>query len=201
MAFAQTVVPDGRRTIEPAQGSHPPPDLSFRHLTTEHGLSQDHVVAILQDHQGFMWFATGEGLNRYDGHSFVVYKNDPSDPGSLSHNFIREVFEDAQGYLWVAAYPGINKFDPRTERSTRYCHDPNNPKSFSGDSVESITTDSRGHLWFATRTPGWTGSTRRPKHSRTTSMTAPVGSSGGSGASSRIAAARSGSSATVACFI
>ena len=153
-ALAQTVVPDGRRTIEPAQGSHPPPDLSFRHLTTEHGLSQDHVVAILQDHRGFMWFATGEGLNRYDGNSFLVYKNDPSDPGSLSHNFIRDVFEDAQGYLWVAAYPVINKFDPRTERSTRYRHDPNNPNSFSGDSVESITSDSRGHLWFATADTG-----------------------------------------------
>ena len=138
----------------PLRRSHPPPDLSFRHLTTEHGLSQDHVVAILQDHRGFMWFATGEGLNRYDGNSFVVYKNDPSDPGSLSHNFIRDVFEDDQGYLWVAAYPVINKFDPRTERSTRYRHDPNNPKSFSGDSVESITSDSRGHLWFATADTG-----------------------------------------------
>src|ERR1700752_842938 len=154
IALAQTVVPGGRRTIEPAQGSHPPPDLGFRHLTTEHGLSQDHVVAILQDHRGFMWFATGEGLNRYDGNSFVVYKNDPSDPGSLSHNFIRDVFEDAQGSLWVAAYPVINKFDPRTERSTRYRHDPKNPKSFSDDSVESISSDSRGHLWFATGNPG-----------------------------------------------
>ena len=83
-----------------------------------------------------------------------MYKNDPSDPGSLSHNFIRDVFEDAQGYLWVAAYPVINKFDPRTERSTRYRHDPNNPKSFSDDSVESITSDSRGHLWFATANTG-----------------------------------------------
>ena len=153
-ALAQTVVPGDRRTIEPAQGSHPSPDLSFRHLTTEDGLSQDHVVAILQDRRGFMWFATGEGLNRYDGNSFLVYKNDPNDPGSLSHNFIRDVFEDAQGYLWVAAYPAINKFDPRTERSTRYRHDPNNPKSFSDDSVESITSDSRGHLWFATANTG-----------------------------------------------
>ena len=78
----------------------------------------------------------------------------PSDPGSLSHNFIRDVFEDAQGYLWVAAYPVINKFDPRTERSTRYRHDPKNPNSFSDDSVESITSDSRGHLWFATANTG-----------------------------------------------
>jgi hypothetical protein len=50
--FAQTVVPGGRHTIEPAQGSDPPPDLSFRHFTTEHGLSQDDVVAILQDFCG-----------------------------------------------------------------------------------------------------------------------------------------------------
>ena len=153
-ALAQTVVPGNRRTIEPTLESYPPPDLSFRHLTTEHGLSQDHVVAILQDHLGFMWFATGEGLNRYDGNSFLVYKNDPSDPGSLSHNFIRDVFEDAQGYLWVAAYPVINKFDPRTERSSRYRHDPNNPRSFSDDSVESISSDRRGHLWFATANTG-----------------------------------------------
>ena len=153
-ALAQSIVPGDHRTLESAQGGDPPPDLSFRHLTTEHGLSQDHVVAILQDHRGFMWFATGEGLNRYDGNSFRVYKNDPGDPGSLSHNFIRDVFEDAQGYLWVAAYPVINKFDPRTERSTRYRHDPNNPNSFSDDSVESITSDRRGHLWFATANTG-----------------------------------------------
>jgi signal transduction histidine kinase/ligand-binding sensor domain-containing protein len=154
VTLAQTVAHDGRHTLESAQGSQPPPDLSFRHVTTEHGLSQDHVVAILQDHLGFMWFATGEGLNRYDGNSFRVFKNDPSDPGSLSHNFIRDVFEDAQGYLWVAAYPVINKFDPRTERSTRYRHDPKNPNSFSDDSVESITSDRRGHLWFATANTG-----------------------------------------------
>ena len=117
LTLGQTVLPGGRRTIERAQGGYPPSELSFRHLTTADGLSQDDVVAILQDHRGFMWFATGEGLNRYDGHSFLVYKNDPSDPGTLSHNFIRDVFEDGEGYLWVAAYPVINKFDPRTERS------------------------------------------------------------------------------------
>jgi ligand-binding sensor domain-containing protein len=154
LTFGQTVAPGGRRTTEHAQGGYPPSDLSFRHLTTADGLSQDHVVAILQDHRGFMWFATGEGLNRYDGNSFLVYKNDPSDPGTLSHNFIRDVFEDGEGYLWVAAYPVINKFDPRTERSTRYRHDPKNVNSFSGDSVESITSDRRGHLWFATADTG-----------------------------------------------
>jgi signal transduction histidine kinase/ligand-binding sensor domain-containing protein len=153
-ALAQTA-PGGQPIIRPAAGGDGlPRDLKFSHLTTKDGLAQDNVVAILQDRQGFMWFATGEGLNRYDGHSFVVYRNDPKDPGSLSHNFIRDVFEDDQGYLWVAAYPAINKFDPRTERTTRYVHDPRNPNSFSGDSVESITRDRRGNFWFATADSG-----------------------------------------------
>ena len=152
---AQTPAPAGQPLIRQAADGHLlPRDLKFGHLTTKDGLAQDNVVAILQDRQGFMWFGTGEGLNRYDGNSFVVYKNDPKDPGSLNHNFIRTLFEDDHGYLWVAAYPGINRFDPRTERSTRYLHDPNDPKSFSGDSVASITADSRGHLWFATLDSG-----------------------------------------------
>ena len=154
-ALAQSAAPGGQSVIRHAAGGDGlPRDLKFTHLTTKDGLAQNNVVAILQDRQGFMWFGTGEGLNRYDGHSFVVYRNDPKDPGSLSHNFIRTVFEDDQGYLWVAAYPGLNRFDPRTERTTRYFHDPKNPKSFSGDSLASVTADSRGHLWFATLDSG-----------------------------------------------
>jgi PAS domain S-box-containing protein len=129
-------------------------DLRFAHLTTDHGLSQNNVVDILQDRRGFMWFATGDGLNRYDGNGFTIYKNNPTDPRSISDNFVRDLHEDAQGYLWVAAYPGVNKFDPTTERSTRYVHDPNNPKTLSGDSVESIARDSRGYLWFGTSENG-----------------------------------------------
>ena len=124
-------------------------DLKFTHLTTNDGLAQNDVVAILQDHRGFMWFATGEGLNRYDGNSFVVYKSNPDDPGSLSHNFIRDLVEDNHGYLWVAAHPGINRFDPTTERSTRYLHNPNNSNSLDSDAVWRITRDSHGYLWLA----------------------------------------------------
>jgi len=123
-------------------------DLKFAHLTTSDGLAQDNIVAILQDRRGFMWFATGEGLNRYDGNSFVVFKNNPDDPGSLSHNFIRDLVEDDHGYLWVVAHPGINRFDPTTERCTRYLPDPKNPNSLGSDAVWRITRDSRGYLWL-----------------------------------------------------
>src|SRR6266446_5958542 len=98
--------------------------LRFNHLTTNDGLSQSYVTAILQDRRGFMWFATRGGLNRYDGNTFVAYKHNPSDPGSLSSNFIQDLIEDDHGYLWMATNTGVNKFDPTTERVTRYLHDP-----------------------------------------------------------------------------
>jgi ligand-binding sensor domain-containing protein len=130
-------------------------NLKFTHLTTNDGLSQSNVKAILQDRRGFMWLATQDGLDRYDGNAFVVYKHNPNDPGSLSANLVMDLIEDDQGYLWIATYTGgVNKFDPRTERFTRYRHDPSNPNSIGGDSVNSIARDSRGYLWFGTEASG-----------------------------------------------
>ena len=129
-------------------------DLKFTHLTTNDGLSQGYVVDILQDRRGFMWFATRDGLNRYDGNAFVVYKNNPNDPDSLSSNFLQDLMEDDHGYLWIATNTGVNKFDPMTERCTRYVHDPKNPDSLGGASVKSIAQDSRGTLWLGTEDSG-----------------------------------------------
>jgi len=130
-------------------------DLKFSHLTTNDGLSQSYVNTILQDGRGFMWFATRDGLNRYDGNTFVVYKHNPNDPGSLSANFVEDLMEDDQGGLWVATFSaGVDKFDPITERFTHYRHDPSNPKSIGGDSVESLARDSRGYVWLGTGDSG-----------------------------------------------
>jgi hypothetical protein len=127
---AQTVVAGGQPVIRHEEpGTRPPSSLGFTHLTTKDGLSHNAVVDIVQGRRGFMWFATGEGLSRYDGHAFVAYKHHPNDPTSISDNSIRDLMEDDQGYLWVAAYPGVNKFDPRTERTTRYVHDPKDANS------------------------------------------------------------------------
>src|ERR1035437_2723215 len=79
-------------------------NMTFRHLTTDDGLSQDHILDILQDRRGFMWFATIDGLNRYDGSTFVVFKHDPNNPATLSNNFIVNLLEDIHGYLWIATY-------------------------------------------------------------------------------------------------
>lgn len=134
-----------------AQGGHAlMKHLKFTHLTTNDGLSQGYVTAILQDRHGFMWFATRDGLNRYDGNAFVVYKNNPNDPGSLSSNFLQDLIEDNHGYLWLATNSGVNKFDPTTERCIRYLHDPKDPNSIATAYVTSIARDDRGYLWFAT---------------------------------------------------
>ncbi len=125
--------------------------MAFGHLTTDDGLSQNYVYAILQDSQGFMWFATRDGLNRYDGNTFIVYKHNPDDTNSLSANFTVDIIEDDNGFLWIACNNGgVNKFNPTTGRFTRYMHDPDNPKSLSDNSVESMTKDSHGQLWFGT---------------------------------------------------
>ena len=90
-----------------SQDVHP----RFRHLTTSDGLSQGHVSAIVKDSKGFMWFATDEGLNKYDGYNFTIYKFDPDKPGSLSNSYINDIMEDKAGNLWIATAGGLDRFD------------------------------------------------------------------------------------------
>src|SRR5271170_4055935 len=81
-------------------------NLKFGHIGTDAGLSQSNVTCILQDSRGLMWFGTQDGLNRYDGYRFTVYKNDPLDPVSLSNNYIKDIKDDAKGNIWVATLGG-----------------------------------------------------------------------------------------------
>ncbi|MCJ8270184.1 MAG: hypothetical protein MJK04_12370, partial [Psychrosphaera sp.] len=77
------------------------PVLRFDQFSLKEGLSQASVLDILQDRQGFMWFATQDGLNRFDGYDFKVYRRDLSDPQSLSENYVNNIFQDSSGYLWL----------------------------------------------------------------------------------------------------
>ena len=132
-----------------------PPDLKFTHLSLEDGLSQTSVGNILQDNRGFMWFGTQDGLNRYDGYNFVVYRNDPANLNSLSDNKVLALIEAPSGALWIGTTTGgLNQFDPVSETFTRYRHDPNNPNSLKNNHVRSIWQDEVGILWLGTD-DGW----------------------------------------------
>jgi len=134
----------------------PPPvpvgeQVRFEHLTAEDGLSTDRVQYILQDSHGFMWIGTHEGLNRYDGNEFRVFKHKPEDKNSLSANFVWVIFEDRDGLLWVGTFGGgLNRYDPKTERFTRYRHDPDDPHSLGSDTIYAIHQDSSGNIWVGT---------------------------------------------------
>ena len=71
--------------------------LQFEHIGTSLGLSQSNVMCILQDSRGFMWFGTRDGLNKYDGYKFTVYKYDAANPNSLGQNTIQDIAEDPDG--------------------------------------------------------------------------------------------------------
>ena len=134
-------------------------DIRFARISTADGLSQTKVDRIVQDDQGFMWFGTQYGLNRYDGYNFKVFAHDPGNPNSLSGVYIRALFKDRDGTLWVGCDQFVNKFDPETETFTRY------PVPF----VSHISQDSAGMLWLATSTGLYgldpaTGRIRRYSH-------------------------------------
>ena len=98
-----------------------------------------------------MWFATANGLNRYNGHEFRGYLPDPADPASLSHNNVYALLEDRQGTLWVGTWhEGLNRHDRTTDRFTHYHHKPDDPRSLSHNSVNVLYEDRRGALWVGT---------------------------------------------------
>ncbi len=122
--------------------------LKFEHLSVAQGLSQSGVSCIWLDRQGFMWFGTSDGLNKYDGYSFTVYKHEAADSTSLSVDWVLSIYEDRAGTLWIGTFSGgLNCFDPVTEQFTRFVHDANNPQSLSNNQVNAVCEDHTGALW------------------------------------------------------
>ncbi len=125
---------------------------AFDRLSVEQGLSQSTVQAILQDRDGLMWFGTMDGLNRYDGYNFVVYRHDPERPTTtLSDNDVRMLFQDSDGAIWVAtAGGGLCRYEKSTGTFEQFIHDPSDPGALSGGNVTAMFEDSRNSLWVGT---------------------------------------------------
>jgi len=88
-------------------------------LTIKEGLSQNSALAIIQDKKGFIWIGTKDGLNRYDGIGFKVYRHS-KDKNSLVNNHVKSLYQDSDGNIWIGTYAGLNKFIPETEQFITY---------------------------------------------------------------------------------
>ena len=131
----------------PAYLRHP---YRFRHINTEHGgLSQNTVFAALQDRKGFLWIATGDGLNRYDGYSCKVFRHNPNDSTTISAHQILSIVEDSDGNIWCGTVKEINRYIPQTGTFERYYNQilgANNPTQVA----HNIFEDARKRIWVCT---------------------------------------------------
>jgi len=125
-------------------------NLSFDLYSQEHGLSNNQIHCVLQDRKGWVWIGTSQGVCRFDGYRFTVFKNDPDDSTSLKGNLVRTIFEDHLGQLWIGTENGgLNKYDREKERFQQlFYHGDQAP--LRNVSVASIQEDNQGNLWVGT---------------------------------------------------
>lgn len=92
----------------------------FQTIGIEHGLSLSGVTSVYQDQTGFLWLGTPDGLNRYDGYEFKVFKQQPGDSHTLTNSYITGIYEDKNQFLWVGTRSGLHRYDPRFDTFTAY---------------------------------------------------------------------------------
>src|SRR5215469_3587202 len=124
-------------------------DIRFKRLSSSQGLSQVRVSQIIQDNQGFIWFGTQNGLNRYDGYKFKIFKHDAKRPESLSGVYIYSLFKDRTGQIWVGSDEFLDRFDPVTEAFTHYRFELSSSNTLRVK-VNHISQDPGGMLWVST---------------------------------------------------
>jgi len=123
----------------------------FHNISHDEGLSQSFVYTIIQDQQGYMWFGTQEGLNRFDGFEFTVFVHDPNDPQSITDETIRTMIKDRSGNMWIGTDAGgLSRYDQASQTFTNYLHDPTDSTSIGDNRVRVVYEDSSGVLWIGT---------------------------------------------------
>lgn len=127
-------------------------DRKFRTIGTSEGLSVGFVQSILEDQSGFMWFATQDGLNRYDGYEMKLFQHNPKDKNSISSNNISSLIQDKNGKFWIGTNGGgLDMYDGLSEKFTHFSFSETDPFSISNDYINCIFQDSKGDLWIGTQ--------------------------------------------------
>jgi len=129
--------------------------IRFSRLGTDQGLSHSNATAIFQDSRGFMWIGTRDGLNKYDGYQFTVYRSKAGDPAAISNSFITSIAEDASGDLWIGTWGGgLNRYDRGKRRFVRFdLPDPGNG-NHRADFINALIKDRSGRIWIGTNGGG-----------------------------------------------
>ena len=128
----------------------------FERVTSRDGLSQNNVYSITQDHKGFIWIGTEDGLNRYDGYQFTVYKNKTSDTLSLSDNFVNICYVTSSGDLWLGTeFGGLNRFNSSNDDFSVWKRNPTDANSICSNFIDAISEDRQGNLWIASPDNGF----------------------------------------------
>jgi len=130
--------------------SYPQQEIIFKHLNSRDGLSNNNVTAILQAKNGFIWFATDGGLNRYDGYSFEVFEHREENSATLSSNQCRALAEDKMGRIWVGTDNGLNCFYPENEQFQRFSLQNINSSSSTTTRINCLLFSKNNFLWVGT---------------------------------------------------
>ncbi len=125
----------------------------FKHIRVDDGLSESTVYCILQDSEGFMWFGTKDGLNRFDGTGFRTFRHDPKNPQSIGNNFIRCIIEGKNKKLYLGTDAGIYIMDPTDETAERFSRVTNEKEEIEC-AVNALETDLSGNIWIGTVSQG-----------------------------------------------
>ncbi|MDF2438758.1 MAG: putative periplasmic ligand-binding sensor domain protein [Bacteroidota bacterium] len=126
--------------------------IKFNNISILQGLSQSTVNCVIQDREGFMWIGTQDGLNKFDGYSFKVFKHDPKITSSISDNYIQTLCEDRSGNIWIGTYgSGLCRLNKLSGKFETFKNDSSNKGSISNDAVTSIVCDSKDNLWIGTQ--------------------------------------------------
>jgi signal transduction histidine kinase/ligand-binding sensor domain-containing protein len=127
--------------------------IHFSHLTPENGLSQGHILSLLQDKEGYIWIGTYYGLNRYNGYSMKLFSLNKNDSNSIISDVVYTLYEDRDGFIWAGLVSGLDRFDKKTETFKHYLVN-NNGTGLSDGYIKAIAQDKKGNIWIGTNNGG-----------------------------------------------
>ncbi|MBI9039038.1 MAG: hypothetical protein JEY97_12965 [Bacteroidales bacterium] len=119
-------------------------------IIVQEGLSQSRILSIIEDNRGFMWFGTSDGLNRYDGYRFKIYRNIFGDSTSIQNNTINSMVESDNGIIWIGTNNGLSMFNPYTEVFTSLKESDSIPIAYGANIIKSCVIDKNRDIWYST---------------------------------------------------